>query len=148
MDYKSDGTKNTNWVANSNANVTNDDSTGETTVSATANATYRSTQLLSGDFEAILEAKTDNTEVRVGFTNLSKHRRVSFNQSSYNYIKFRRVNGEWTIQRSANGENWITYTSYDASSLSNEDCYFIINIAVPSGGQRSITYKNLKIYPI
>ena len=150
MDYKSDNTKNTNWVANSQANVTTNDATGETTITATATATYRSKTLLTGDFEAILEAKTDRY-VRVGFTdNVSKFRRVGIGTPEYNYIKFKRLNGVWTVQSSANGETWTEFESFDSSTLTNEDCYFIFNIILPSGDSyaRSVTFKNLRIYPI
>ena len=153
MDYKSDGTKNTDWYKNANANVTYSD--GETSVYATSNAWYISNQAVSGDFEAIVECKNVNGNgVRIGFTDAdtgswNKSIRILFAYSDYYYLKFRRVNGAWTIQRSTDGETWTTYTSYDASSLTSEDCYFLIYVSIPSGSdERRITYKNLKIYPI
>ena len=156
MDYKSNNTKNTNWVANSNANVTTDDSTGETTISttntgsSTLSGTYRSTALLTGDFEAILEAKT-NGKVRVGVTdNSSKYYRTTFDNSSYNYIKLRRVVSTLTIKYSTDGETWVTPNVIEQSTtpLADTNCYFMISLILPSAAERSITYKNLRIYPI
>ena len=152
MDYKADGTKNTNFVANANATVTTNDTTKETTISATANAIYRQTSLLTGDFEATLQAKTNNTVVRVGFTdNSSKYSRVQFTTNDeYQFIKIKRVGSTWTAQKSTDGTTWTTFNSTETSStpLADTDCYFYISIAVPSGGERSLTYKNLKIFPI
>ena len=153
MDYKADGTKNTDWYKNTNANVTYSD--GETSVYATSNAWYISNQAVSGDFEATIECKNVNGNgVRIGFTDANtgswnKSIRILFAYSDYYYLKFRRVNGAWTIQRSTDGETWTTYSSYDASSLTTEDCYFLIYVSIPSGSdERRLTYKNLKVYPI
>ena len=153
MDYKADGTKNTDWYKNTNANVTYSD--GEITVYATATGMYISNQVITGDFEAILQCKNVNgSGVRVGFADANsgswnKSTKILFAYSDYYYLKFRRVNGDWTVQRSTDGETWTTYTSYDTSSLTTEDCYFMIYVSIPSGSdERRITYKNLKVYPI
>ena len=153
MDYKSDGTKNTDYYKSNNATVTSSD--GEITLYATANGVYISNQVITGDFEAILECKNvTGGGVRVGFfdTNtisFTKSRKIIITNSDYNYLKFKRISGAWTISRSTDGETWTTYSSYDISSLTSENCYFGVHVQIPSGSdERRLTYKNLKIYPI
>ena len=153
MDYKSDGTHNTDYYKSNNATVTSSD--GEITVYATANGMYISNQVITGDFEAIFQCKNVNgTGVRVGFANsnsssFNKSARVLFTYSDYYYLKFRRVSGTWTVSRSINGETWTDYSTLDASSLTSEDCYFMVYVQIPSGSdERRLTYKDLRIYPI
>ena len=153
MDYKSDGTKNTDYYKSNNATVTSSD--GEITVYGTATGMYISNQVITGDFEAILECKNVNGNgVRIGFfdTNtlsFNKSRKIIITNSDYNYLKFKRISGAWTVQRSTDGETWTTLSNYDTSTLTSENCYFGVHVQIPSGSdERRITYKNLKIYPI
>ena len=153
MDYKSDGTKNTDYYKSPNATVTYSD--GEITAYGTANGAYISNQVITGDFEAILECKNvTGGGVRVGFfdtntVSFTKSRKIIITNSDYNYLKFKRISGAWTVQRSTDGETWTTYSSYDTSSLTSENCYFGVHVQIPSGSdERRLTYKNLKIYPI
>ena len=153
MDYKSDGTKNTDYYKSNNATVTSSD--GEITLYATANGVYISNQVITGDFEAILECKNvTGIGVRVGFfdTNtisFTKSRKIIIINSNYNYLKFKRISGAWTVQRSTDGETWTTFSNYDTSTLTSENCYFGVHVQIPSGSdERRLTYKNLKIYPI
>ena len=153
MDYKSDGTHNTNYYKSNNATVTSSD--GEITVYATATGMYISNQVITGDFEAIFQCKNVNGNgVRVGFADsnslsFNKSARVLFTYSDYYYLKFRRVSGTWTVSRSINGETWTDYSTLDASSLTSEDCYFMVYVQIPSGSdERRLTYKDLRIYPI
>lgn len=153
MDYKSDGTHNTDYYKSNNATVTSSD--GEITVYATTTGVYISNQVISGDFEAILQCKNVNGNgVRVGFadsnsSSFNKSTRVLFTYSDYYYLKFRRVSGTWTVSRSINGETWTDYSTLDVSSLTSEDCYFLVYVQIPSGSdERRLTYKDLRIYPI
>ena len=153
MDYKSDGTHNTNYYKSNNATVTSSD--GEITVYATATGMYISNQVITGDFEAIFQCKNVNGNgVRVGFadsnsSSFNKSARVLFTYSDYYYLKFRRVSGTWTVSRSINGETWTDYSTLDVSSLTSEDCYFMVYVQIPSGSdERRLTYKDLRIYPI
>lgn len=153
MDYKSDGTKNTDYYKSTNATVTSSD--GEITVYGTATGMYISNQVITGDFEAILECKNVNGNgVRVGFfdtntASFAKSRKIILTNSDYNYLKFKRISGAWTVQRSTDGETWTTISNYDTSTLTSENCYFGVHVQIPSGSdERRLTYKNLKIYPI
>ena len=154
MDYKSDGTHNTDYFKSNNATVTSSD--GEITVYATSTGMYISNQVITGDFEAILQCKNVNGNgVRVGFANsnsssFNKSARVLFTYSDYYYLKFRRVSGTWTVSRSSDGETWTDYSALDGgATLTSEDCYFMIYVQIPSGSdERRLTYKDLRIYPI
>ena len=153
MDYKSDGTHNTDYYKSNNATVTSSD--GEITVYATSTGMYISNQVITGDFEAILQCKNVNGNgVRVGFANsnsssFNKSARVLFTYSDYYYLKFRRVSGTWTVSRSTNGETWTDSTLDGGATLTSEDCYFMVYVQIPSGSdERRLTYKNLRIYPI
>ena len=72
--------------------------------------------------------------------------KASFNEAEDLYIKFKRVGTTYTAQYSMDGVNW-TNRSLETNNASDNDVYFIISVET-SGTERTITYKNLKIYPI
>ena len=156
LDSGAYATKNTNWFSSTNVNVSTPEGSEDTTVSATSTSAYISNQVITGDFEAIVECKNiTGGGIRVGLCNknnmsFNKAVRVSFSNDSYYYLKFRRENGVWTVSRSTDGVSWTNYSSLDANSLTTEDCYFCIYAQFPSGstGERALAYKNLMIYPI
>lgn len=155
MDYKSDGTKNTNWTKSSSPTITTNN--GETTISSTSNGYYFSNQKITGDFEAIIDCKNiTGNGVRIGFANtnstsFTKSTRIIFNNTSYYQLKIRRVNNQWEFLRKANGSStWYQYNTLDTKTLTSEDCYFFIGLIFPSGdsNERTLSYQNLKIYSV
>ena len=135
------------WVKSTDGTITIS-STG-TTFKSSSNATYRNTTPISGDFEAVLQASLTST-IRIGVQTSSQY---NYAQSKFNYFdvsdyyfKLRRVNGVFTAQMSSDGVTW-TNRSLETDNVGTHDCYFLLQI-ISSGNERSITYKDLRIYPI
>lgn len=135
------------WVKSADGTITIS-STG-TTFKSSSNATYRNTTSISGDFEAVLQASLTST-IRIGVQTSSQY---NYTQSKFNYFdvsdyyfKLRRVNGVFTAQISSDGVTW-TNRSLETDNVGTSDCYFLLQI-ISSGTERSITYKDLRIYPI
>ena len=145
-----DGTsdpKKTNFLKNGNGTVTI--GSNGTTITATSNTTYRNTTLITGDFEIILQA-TLVSSVRIGVQTSAD---LGYKQTKFNYFdvtdtyfKLRRVGSTFTSQYSSDGVNW-TNRSLETNNVGDNDCYFIISLET-TGTERTITYKDLKIYPI
>ena len=145
-----DGTsdpKKTNFLKNGNGTVTI--GSNGTTITATSNTTYRNTTLITGDFEIILQA-TLVSSVRIGVQTSAD---LGYKQTKFNYFdvtdtyfKLRRVGSTFTAQYSSDGVNWNN-RSLETNNVGDNDCYFIISLET-TGTERTITYKDLKIYPI
>ena len=145
-----DGTsdpKKTSFIKSGNGTVTI--GSNGTTITATSNTTYRNTTLITGDFEIILQA-TLVSSVRIGVQTSAD---LGYKQTKFNYFdvtdtyfKLRRVGSTFTSQYSSDGVNW-TNRSLETNNVGDNDCYFIISLET-TGTERTITYKNLKIYPI
>ena len=136
------------WIKSGSGTVTID--TTGTTVIASSNTTYRNTTLLTGDFEFMLQATIDGGSIRIGVqcpsTQNYAQSKASFNEGENLYIKFKRVGTTYTAQYSIDGVNW-TNRNLETNNASDNDVYFIISVET-SGTERTITYKDLKIYPI
>ena len=145
-----DGTsdpKKTNFLKNGNGTVTI--GSNGTTITATSNTTYRNTTLITGDFQIVLKATLVGS-VRIGVQTSAD---LGYKQTKFNYFdvtdtyfKLRRVGSTFTAQYSSDGDNW-TNRSLETDNVGNNDCYFIISLET-SGAERTITYKDLKIYPV
>ena len=139
--------KKTSFIKSGNGTVTI--GSNGTTVSATSNTTYRNTTLITGDFEIILQA-TLVSSVRIGVQTSAD---LGYKQTKFNYFdvtdtyfKLRRVGSTFTAQYSSDGVNW-TNRSLETNNVGDNDCYFLILLET-TGTERTITYKDLKIYPI
>lgn len=145
-----DGTsdpKKTSFIKTGNGTITI--GSNGTTISATSNTTYRNTTLITGDFEIILQA-TLVSSVRIGVQTSVD---LGYKQTKFNYFdvtdtyfKLRRVGSTFNAQYSSDGVNWNN-RSLETNNVGDNDCYFIISLET-TGTERTITYKDLKIYPI
>lgn len=137
------------WVKSGNGTVTIS-STG-TTVTASSNTTYRNTTLLTGDFEIILDADISGGAVRLGIQAPSSlnyaQTKAIFNELSNGKYRLKRVNGTFTAEYSSNGGVTWNNKSLETNDVGNNDCYFVIVVST-TGNERTITYKDLRIYPI
>ena len=113
--------------------------------SSTSARLIKNSVLISGDFEATFEAKT-STSSMWGVTDANNNRTRYYlqNDTEFEYYKIRRVNGVFTAQKSTNGTNWTNLTA-QSSDVTSGDCYFMFQ---NNSGTKSLTFKNLKIYPI
>ena len=98
--------------------------------------------MINGDFEAVFEA-TNVGAFRFGVVDGSNRNALAYT-GNYRYYKMKRVNGVFTFQRSQDNSNWSNITG-DSTTITTEDVYFLFLVLDNS---RSLTYKNLKIYPI
>lgn len=138
--------KKTNFIKTGDATL-NIGSNG-TTLTATSNTTYRNTTLITGDFEITLQVNLIST-VRIGVQTGADlgYKQTKFNYFDFEgYLKFRRIGTTYTAQYSPDGVTWNT-RSLETNNVGDNDCYFIISLET-TGTERTITYKDLKIYPI
>jgi len=142
------GNKSEDWV-NSGTSVNTDEN--GTTLSNTGTQTYTSTKILTGDFEIVWQSVEDNA-IRFGLIGASDTSKIMkfISMTPYStqfYYKIRRVNGTITAQYSTDGVSW-TNRSISTNNITNEDCKFMFSIETSSTVSRSVTYHDLKAYPI
>lgn len=138
------------WIRSGTGSQLTIDDNG-TTLYATSEGIYRNTTLINGDFEAIWEAKSTGGVVRYGVRNESspfQYTQFMHSTDDFLYYKLKRVGSTFTGQYSNDGVNW-TNCSLESSNVTDNDCYFMFRVmAASSDAPRTITYKNLRIYPI
>ena len=139
--------KKTTFIKSANGTVTI--GSDGTTFKSSSTATYRNTTLITGDFEIVFQASLSGS-VRIGVQTGSD---LGYKQSKFNYynvsdyyFKLKRVGSTITAQYSTDGVNWNT-RSLEINNVGDNDCYFFFLIET-TGTERTITYKDLKIYPI
>ena len=139
--------KKTTFIKNGNGTVTI--SPKGTTLTASETCSYRNTVAINGDFEITLRA-TLSGSIRIGVQTSSDYNYAQSKISAYDltnyYFKIRRVGSSITAQYSPDGVNW-TNRSLETDDVGTHECYFMLLIQTTSG-ERSITYKDLKIYSI
>ena len=142
------GTKNTDFYKSGNGTV-NTTATG-TTITASSNTAYRTTTSFTGDFEAIVTATVGSNAVRIGLSKVgattTQTKFVSVLPNQEVYYKITRRNGVITVQYSTDMINWTNRT-LETNNIGTDDCYFTFLVET-SGTERTITYKDLKIYSI
>lgn len=139
------GRDTTVWT-NSNMAISTDEN--GTTLTRTGTGSYTSNVVMTGDFEAILQLKTNGTSIRVGIFDASQSNSVSHairNATAWSYFKLRRENGVLTAYESFNGSTW-TGAAFERNNVGSNDCKFTFFIT--GSNERSITYKDLTILPI
>ena len=139
--------KKTTFIKSANGTVTI--GSDGTTFKSSSTATYRNTTLITGDFEIVFQASLSGS-VRIGVQTGSD---LGYQQSKFNYynvsdyyFKLKRVGSTITAQYSTDGVNWNN-RSLETNNVGDNDCYFFFLIET-TGTERTITYKDLKIYPI
>ena len=139
--------KKTTFIKSANGTVTI--GSDGTTFKSSSNATYRNTTLITGDFEIVFQASLTGS-VRIGVQTGSD---LGYQQSKFNYydvsdyyFKLKRVGSTITAQYSTDGVNWNN-RSLETNNVADNDCYFLFSIET-TGTERTITYKDLKIYPV
>ena len=139
--------KKTTFIKSANGTVTI--GSDGTTFKSSSTATYRNTTLITGDFEIVFQASLSGS-VRIGVQTGSD---LGYQQSKFNYynvsdyyFKLKRVGSTITAQYSTDGVNWNN-RSLEINNVGDNDCYFFFLIET-TGTERTITYKDLKIYPI
>ena len=139
--------KKTTFIKSANGTVTI--GSDGTTFKSSSNATYRNTTLITGDFEIVFQASLTGS-VRIGVQTGSN---LGYQQSKFNYydvsdyyFKLKRVGSTITAQYSTDGVNWNN-RSLETDNVADNDCYFLFSIET-TGTERTIIYKDLKIYPI
>ena len=114
--------------------------------SSTASRYIDNDTLITGDFEATFEAMATNAPMWgvVDETKTYRTRAYFRNDATFVYYKLTRQNGVITFKYSSDGTNWSNISA-QASEFTTEDCYFRFH---NNNGIKSITFKNLLIYPI
>ncbi len=106
---------------------------------------YKSTKVLTGDFEIVFEVNTVGN-CRIGVVNANGTKYAYFFGAfpNWRYIKISRSGSSITAKYSSDGTNWTNWNG-DTPTLTTEDCYFVFYNLV---ADRSISYCNLKGYSI
>lgn len=103
------------------------------------------TALIKGDFEATFQAYGSGSPLwGVEDTNSNRTRFWLRNDADFTYYKITRSDGVITAKYSFDGNTWSNLT-VQSSEVTSADCYFLFH---NNSGTKSITFKNLKIYPI
>ena len=141
------GRDTTKWT-NSNMAVFTDENGTTLTRTGTGTGSYTSNVVMTGDFEAILQLKTNGTSVRVGIVDASQSNLVSHairTNTGESYFKLTRVNGVLTAQESGNGTTW-TNVGLESNNVGSNDCKFTFFII--GSNERSVTFHDLTILPL
>ena len=148
-----DGT-NTNWSGGANLTKTSDNGvvTLKTSNANSSTGKIYLTNDLTGDFEALIEAKlnqayTNSYAVTIGYMNGTSLSNMLLTTTDWTYFKLKRVNGVYTGYYSTDNTNWteLTFTSDNAGTGTVK---FFIMIYNATGTEYGMNYKNLKIYSI
>ena len=134
-----------NW--NNTTNFTWAD--GKCTITVSSSAFPRVATAISGDFEATFKASM-TAVIRLTMydsANANRQRSYTMNSANEQYYRINRANGTWTAQTSSDGTNWTNLTLIGGiSDLSTENIWF--GFVISTTTQRSITFTDLKVYPL
>ena len=128
-------------------------SDGKCTITASSSIFPRITTALTGDFEAVFYASMTSAIRLIVYdsSNVSSQNKWIMNASGtltdeYLY-RIKRVDGDWTVQHSTDdGATWSSAYSKSSGSLTTESVY--LGFGIETSSSRSITYTDLKVYPI
>lgn len=150
LDFGTTGHDSTNYTIASvlSEEVTSEGVTVSKTASGSTNGNYRTVTSFVSDFEALVDVKTNGQPIRVGIMDSNNSKaHATFNQSDFTTVKVTKTGTTLTVQSLTGGE-WIDLA---VSGLNNVDlttnCRFLFYI-YNTTNDTTLTFKNLKIYPI
>lgn len=147
-DQATTGNKDTHWGTPSNCSVSDPTSTGTTVSASTQGSTgrYISSISLTGDFIVELQVLFNGKTSRLGFRDGTSDVIVtSQNHTEEKYYQIRRLNGTIEYRSSSDGSTWGNWATGGTNSNSIK---FEFMLPVSSSDTWSLTYRNLKIYPV
>lgn len=135
--------------ANWNSTIGMTWSDGKCTITSSSSIFPRVATAITGDFEALFYASMTNAIRLIVFntSNVNSQNKWIMNQSSEVLFRIKRVGTVWTVQHSTDdGETWSSAYSQSSGSLTNEEVY--LGFGIETSNERSITFRDLKVYPI
>lgn len=138
-DKATTGEKSTDWESTSLTVTT--DTTGTTLSGAVSN--YKSTKVLTGDFQLDVELKSvGNFRFYLINSNNTVYSAKFLSQADWGYWRIIRQGSTVTLQYSSDGVTYINQ-SWNDNNIGSTDCYFQLANLV---NDRTISYRNLKAY--
>lgn len=104
---------------------------------------------ITGDFEAVFYASMTNPIRLACYKASDTNNQILWilNQSDEVLFRIRRIGTEWTVQHSTdNGATWSANYTKLSGTITDEDVYF--GFVISTNTERSITYHDLRVYPI
>lgn len=147
-DQATTGNKDTHWATPSNCTVSDPTSTGTTVSASTQGSTgrYISSISLTTDFLVELQVLFNGKTSRLGFRDgISDVIITSQNHTEEKYYQIKRENGIIQVRTSSDGSTW---GNWSGSTSNTNSIRFEFILPVSSSDTWSLTYRNLKIYPI
>jgi len=119
------------------------------TIKTSSSLFPRIEKTITGDFEAVFYASMTNTIRLACYDASNSNNQIlwAMNQSEEVLFRIRRIGTEWTVQHSNDdGATWSANYTKDSGTITDEDVYF--GFVISTTTERSITFHDLKVYPI